>query len=305
MRHAGITIRIAALAVVTLVGAGGCALDPQADPGGTGGGLAPVGKAEQVTGASGVSPADQRARPTPSVAPATEPAAPRKATTATSTRTKTPPTPSQKRRAPAAPQPVTKTRCDQGEYQREVEGYLARLGGFGTVTVDGRQTDADCAAIRKFQLRYDIRPAVGRAGPLTYDVAKRLATTDTSRCDTGTGITFCVDLTRQTTWVMKGSTVVARPTVTRTGMAGFATPAGTYKVNFRNLKEWSDPYDVWLPYWQRFNGGIGFHETTTYLHNGAIGSHGCVNLLHADAVRWWELGAVGSRVVLVGRRPGT
>ncbi|TDC41623.1 L,D-transpeptidase family protein [Micromonospora sp. KC213] len=283
MTHKGLTIRAVALAVVTLVGAGGCAFDPPADPGGTGGGLAPVGRAEQVTGVNDVSPPDQRARPASS--------------------RRTPPVPSDNRRI--TPKPANKTRCAQGEHQREVEGYLARLGGFGPVTVDGRQSDPDCAAIKKFQQRYDIRPAAGRAGPLTYDVAKRLATTDTKRCDAGSGVTFCIDLSRQTTWVMKGGTVVAGPTVTRTGMAGYATPAGTYRINFRNLKEWSDPYEVWLPYWQRFNGGIGFHETTTYLHDGGIGSHGCVNLLPADAVRWWQLGSVGSRVVLFGRRPGT
>ncbi|MEU7981811.1 L,D-transpeptidase family protein [Micromonospora sp. NPDC049081] len=288
--------RVVALATVMLVGAGGCASVPQADPGGTGGGLAPVGSAEQVTGAGAGSLPDQltgsdtkprhREQPQPKVRATKTP----KASTG---------------RRPRVPQKSNQTRCQLGEHQREVETYLARLGGFGTVTVDGRQTDADCAAIKKFQQRYDIRPAEGRAGPLTLDVAKRLATTDVKRCSAGSGTTFCVDLTRQTTWVMRDGKVVAKPTVTRTGMAGYATPAGTYKVNLRNLKEWSNPYEVWLPYWQRFNGGIGFHETTTYLHNAGIGSHGCVNLLHTDAVRWWELGKVGSRVVLVGRRPGT
>ncbi|MGN9807653.1 L,D-transpeptidase family protein [Micromonospora sp. L32] len=296
MRHTGLTIRIVALAVVTLVGAGGCALDPQADPGGTGGGLAPVGNAEQVTGASGGSPTDQRAQPTTP--------APTLKAAATTPRVTTPPKPERGRRF-ANPTPQNMTRCEQGEYQREVEGYLARLGGFGTVSVNGRQSDADCAAIKKFQQRYDIRPAAGRAGPLTYDVAKRLANTDTSRCNAGSGTTFCVDLTKQTTWVMRDGKVVAKPTVTRTGMSGYATPSGTYKINLRKLKEWSDPYDVWLPYWQRFNGGIGFHETTTYLHNSSIGSHGCINLLHTDAVRWYELGSIGSRVTVVGRRPGT
>ncbi|WP_420118372.1 L,D-transpeptidase family protein [Micromonospora sp.] len=288
--------RVVALAMVMLVGAGGCASVPQADPGGTGGGLAPVGSAEQVTGAGASSLPDQltgsdtkprhREKPQPKVRASKTP----KASTG---------------RRPRVPQKSNQTRCQVGEHQREVETYLARLGGFGTVTVDGRQTDADCATIKKFQQRYDIRPAEGRAGPLTLDVAKRLATTDVKRCSAGSGTTFCVDLTRQTTWVMRDGKVVAKPTVTRTGMAGYATPAGTYKVSLRNLKEWSNPYEVWLPYWQRFNGGIGFHETTTYLHNAGIGSHGCVNLLHADAVRWWELGKVGSRVVLVGRRPGT
>ncbi|MEU8372062.1 L,D-transpeptidase family protein [Micromonospora sp. NPDC048894] len=288
--------RVVALAMVMLVGAGGCASVPQADPGGTGGGLAPVGSAEQVTGAGAGSLPDQL---TGSDTKPRHREKPQQKVRATKT-----PKASTGRR-PRVPQKSNQTRCQLGEHQREVETYLARLGGFGTVTVDGRQTDADCAAIKKFQQRYDIRPAEGRAGPLTLDVAKRLATTDVKRCSAGSGTTFCVDLTRQTTWVMRDGKVVAKPTVTRTGMAGYATPAGTYKVNLRNLKEWSNPYEVWLPYWQRFNGGIGFHETTTYLHNAGIGSHGCVNLLHTDAVRWWELGKVGSRVVLVGRRPGT
>jgi hypothetical protein len=195
--------------------------------------------------------------------------------------------------------------CPEGEHQRDVEEYLDRLGGFGSVTVDGVQSAVDCKAIKKFQQRYGIRPAAGRAGPTTRDVARRLASTDTDKCEAGSETTFCVDLALQTVWAMRDGRVVMRPTVTRTGMAGFRTPAGTFTVNFRNVKEWSDPYEVWLPYWQHFTGGMGFHETTTYIHNSGIGSHGCVNLLPVDARRMWELGKVGTRVHLFGRRPGT
>ncbi|MEH0843648.1 L,D-transpeptidase family protein [Micromonospora sp. CPCC 205711] len=303
MRTISFAARIAALAVVTLVGAVGCAFDPQADPGGTGGGLAPVGSAEKVTGASGTPRPDQRAPFRPVARPTTT--APKPRATATPTRSATPSPSATATHRPTPSPSASRTTCPQGERQRDVEAYLAELGGFGKVTVDGRQSDADCAAIKKFQQRYDIRPAAGRAGPLTYEVAKRLATTDVQRCHAGSGTTFCVDLTRQTTWVMRNGKLVAGPTVTRTGMSGYATPAGSYTIFNRSLKEWSDPYDVWLPYWQQFNGGIGFHETTTYLHNSAIGSHGCVNLLPTDAVRWWELGRVGATVTLVGRRPGT
>ncbi|WP_200213577.1 L,D-transpeptidase family protein [Micromonospora coerulea] len=282
--------RVVALAAVVLVGVGACALDPQGDGSGAVA-PAPVGVTERASGASA----------TPAPARTTGPATVRTATPRPS-RTATP-------KPSATPRPtgasVAYTGCPQGDQQRGVEAYLARLGGFGTVTVDGKQSAADCAAIKRFQRRYGISPAEGRAGPTTYDVARRLATTDVRRCRAGSGLTFCVDLTRQTVWAMRGGTVVVKPTVTRTGMAGYATPAGTYSVGGRNLREWSNPYEVWLPYWQQFNGGIGFHETTTYLHNGAIGSHGCVNLLHADAVRLWELGRIGTRVVVLGRRPGT
>jgi hypothetical protein len=293
MKHVRITTRLVALAVATLVGAGACAFDPEADGGG-GGGPVPVGAAE-VTGASGAPGPDQRTRPaTAPVRPVAKPSP---------TPTRSTPKPTRPAAKPTGSPSVAG--CPQGEHQREVEAYLARLGGFGTLTVDGRQSAADCAAIKKFQKRYDIRPAHGRAGPTTHDVAKRLATTDTGRCRAGSGTTFCIDLTRQTTWVMRNGKVHVKPTVTRTGMPGYRTPAGTFTINYRNVKEWSDPYEVWLPYWQHFTQGMGFHETTTYLHDKSIGSHGCVNLLHADAVRYWELGKVGSQVVLVGRRPGT
>jgi hypothetical protein len=288
--------RLVALAAVTLVGAGACTSGPRRDGAGAGG-LSPVNIAGSATGAGGTSGPD-RAAPSPSritgpVPPGT-PASGAVPPTATPTATPTTST--------AA---ALASGCPQGENQREVETYLARLGGFGKITVDGRQSAEDCAAIKKFQRRYDIRPAEGRAGPVTADVARRLASTDTAKCRTGPGTTFCVDLTLQTVWAMQGSVVVMPPTVTRTGMAGYQTPAGTFTINYRSQREWSRPYGVWLPYWQHFTQGMGFHETTTYIHDRPIGSHGCVNLLPVDARRMWDLGRVGTRVYLVGRRPGT
>src|SRR4051794_21262079 len=123
-------------------------------------------------------------------------------------------------------------RCQAGPHQRAVEGYLARLGGFGTVTVDGRQSAADCAAIVRLQQRYGIKTATGLAGPTPRNVARRLADTDTAACRApGRGLTVCVDLTRQTVWAMRGGAVVLKPTVTRTGMKGYATPTGTFRIN--------------------------------------------------------------------------
>jgi len=206
---------------------------------------------------------------------------------------------------PRSATPTTKVNCPKGSHQREVERYLRQLGTFGPIVVDGKQTNADCKTIKKFQVRYGIWPTNGYAGVTTRDAVRRIATTNIGACKTGAGTTFCVDLTHQTVFAMRGGKVILGPTIARTGMAGgFQTPAGTYAVRNRNLREWSDPYEVWLPYWQRFNGGMGFHETTTYIYN-SFGSHGCINLLHADAVRLWQLGTVGTRVYIFGRRPGT
>lgn len=215
--------------------------------------------------------------------------------------------------AAAAPAPVavvvTKAAaatCQTGKYQKDVESYLRKLGGFGKITVDGKQSAADCAAIKLFQSRYGIKPVAGLAGPTTYGVARRLARTNPASCKASkSGTTFCVDLTNQTAWVMSGGKVKLSPAPTRTGMKGYRTPTGTFKINKRTTKEWSNPYHVWMPYWQRFVGGVGFHQTTTYLHDGWRGSHGCVNLLALDAARFYKLGKIGSTVKVFGRRPGT
>lgn len=211
--------------------------------------------------------------------------------------------------APIAAVVVTKAAaasCSTGKYQKQVEGYLKKIGGFGAVTVDGKQSAADCAAIKKFQSRFGIKPVAGLAGPTTHGVAKRLAATKTSACKAKkSGYTFCLDLTHQTTWIMKNGKVYTKPTVTRTGMKGYRTPSGTFKINKRTKKEWSDPYEVWLPYWQRFSGGKGFHQTTTYIHDAWRGSHGCANLLPSDAKKYYSVGKIGSTVKVIGRRPGT
>ncbi|MFB9237093.1 L,D-transpeptidase family protein [Plantactinospora siamensis] len=303
MNRIVLAIRLTAVAVVTLVGAGACTFGPQEH---RAGGPAPVNAASGTTGASGspgpiqpggTAPAGSR-RPSsqgPDRAGSPSPAGSAGPTGSTgSAGSAGSTTPS---RLPAG--------CTQGEQQREVETYLARLGGFGPVEVDGRQSAADCAAIKRFQRRYGISPAAGRAGPTTADVAGRLARTNLASCRAGKGTTFCVDLTHQTVWVVRDGHVLLGPTVTRTGKPGYATVSGSYTIDYRNPREWSTPYEVWMPLWQHFYGGMGFHETTTYLHDMSIGSHGCVNLLPEDARRMWELGSVGTHVRLFGRRPGT
>ncbi len=215
--------------------------------------------------------------------------------------------------AAAAPPPATvvvvkaaASACATGKYQKQVEGYLKKLGAYGKVTVDGRQSAADCAAIKKFQKRFGIQPVSGLAGPTTDNVAQRLVATKTSACKASRSVvTVCVDLTHQTVWTMRGGKVTFGPTVTRTGMKGHRTPTGTFKINKRTTKEWSDPYHVWMPYWQRFVGGVGLHQTTTYLHDGWRGSHGCVNLLPSDAKYLYGKLKMGTTVRVFGRRPGT
>jgi len=195
--------------------------------------------------------------------------------------------------------------CPTGPYQLEVEQALASTGHYGRITVDGQQSAEDCATIIGFQTRMGIEPANGTPGPTTNDVAQRLAATDPSMCPVADAPIACIDLTHQTFYIVAGGTVIHGPTVTRTGMPGWATPSGTFRIDRRNSLEWSVPFKVWLPNFQHFYLGMGLHTTTTYIHNMPLGSHGCVNLLPVDSDAAWQLLSRGSSIYLYGRRPGT
>lgn len=207
------------------------------------------------------------------------------------------------------PPPPPKPLCKQGAHQAEVETALIKLG-FGPITADGVQTDADCAAIKKFQKRFVLQSQDGVAGPATHNVAKRLAASDPAKCNAGPELTACIDLTNQTTWLMQGGKVIHGPTVTRTGFNhpdghGAPTPSGNYKIIERQTKNWTETFKVYLNYWQRIMGNNGFHETTSNIHDMSAGSHGCVNLLKEDAVAYWNTLKMGTPVRIFGRRPGT
>ena len=207
--------------------------------------------------------------------------------------------PSQEQVAPAPPP------CPEGEFQGQVEAALARIGTYGPITIDGKQSVEDCNTIIAFQKRMGIEPAEGTPGPTTLDVATRIADTDVTQCPVSDAAVACVDLTHQTFYIAKAGKVVLGPTVTRTGKPGWATPSGDFPIADRSRSEWSVPFSVWLPYWQRFYFGDGLHETTTYIHDMSVGSHGCVNLLHDDAIAAYGMLGLGSIVHLYGRRPGT
>lgn len=289
------SLMLAAVSVMTLLGAARCGA-PQAAPNGSptgapatsrqGGGVA--------AGGTGTAPSTRPPASRRSVPPAPASPSPSRRSTAPTPRVSSPP--------PASPKPYY---CPAGEYQRAVEQYLAQLRIFGPVVVDGQQSATDCRTIQNFQRRFGIYPAEGRPGPTTVDVARRIANTRPADCQAGSGTTVCVNLTLQTMWVMRGGAVVLGPTVTRTGMAGYATPAGWFSVFHKDVREWSVPYSVWMPYWQGFYDGMGLHQTTTYIHDMSIGSHGCVNLLPSDAAALWGLTVVGTPVHIFGRRPGT
>ncbi|MFI6287139.1 L,D-transpeptidase family protein [Streptomyces sp. NPDC051018] len=195
--------------------------------------------------------------------------------------------------------------ASKGPYQKQVEKFLGR-------PVDGKQSVADCQAIRAFQRQHGITPAIGYAGPLTWQTMNTILQqraagknpNKAGKCPTNRGRIACVDLTRQLSWIQDGKKLKYGPVPVRTGKNGAETRTGSKKIYWRNINHWSTLYKVRMPYAQFFDGGQAFHSVTKSMYNPP-GSAGCVNMRPADAKAYWNLLKNGDDVYVYGRKPGT
>jgi hypothetical protein len=198
---------------------------------------------------------------------------------------------------------VARVTCSKqtGPYQRQVEKWLK-------LKVDGKQSAADCRAIRAFQVKYRIKPAIGFAGPVTWAqmmlVSARKNPNAAGKCPVRTYRVACVDLSRQLTWVQKGKKVVFGPVPMRSGRAGYRTRTGWHKIFWKHKNHVSTLYNQPMPYSQFFSGGQAFHAVYGTIFT-TVGSMGCVNLRLGDARKLWSVTRTGDRVYVWGRRPGT
>ncbi|RRQ80674.1 L,D-transpeptidase family protein [Streptomyces griseofuscus] len=206
----------------------------------------------------------------------------------------------------AAPaQAASSCTASTGPYQKQAEKFLGR-------PVDGRQSAADCKAIRAFQAKNGITPAIGYAGPVTWGVMDLINQqkavgknpNKSGKCPVNKGRIACVDLTHQLSWIQDGKKLVYGPVPVRTGRKGFVTRTGLTKVYWRDLHHVSTLYDVSMPYSQFFNGGEAFHSVGLSMWNPP-GSHGCVNMTPKDAKKYWSLLRTGDDVFVYGHKPGT
>ncbi|MFF3764605.1 L,D-transpeptidase [Streptomyces sp. NPDC001922] len=189
-----------------------------------------------------------------------------------------------------------------GPYQREVEDFLE-------LPVDGRQSKEDCEAIRDWQTKENITPAIGFAGPSSYGHIRLLrAVPDPNAagdCPEVAERVACVDLPRQLMWVQEGTKVVFGPVAIRSGKPGYPTRVGWNRVYWRNKDHVSSIYHSPMPFAQFFNGGQAFHGVYGNIYDPDEGSFGCVNLRYGDAERMWDALRLDDRVYSWGRRPGT
>lgn len=94
-----------------------------------------------------------------------------------------------------------------------------------------------------------------------------------------------INLTKQHLWFYKnGSLVTEGNVVTGNINKGHATPAGVYRLKYKekNATLKGDNYSTPVSFWMPFNGGIGIHDANWRSQFGGNiyvsgGSHGCIN----------------------------
>ena len=80
------------------------------------------------------------------------------------------------------------------------------------------------------------------------------------------------------------------------GAPGTPTPAGRFEVFRKELRSWSVPFQVWLPYASYFNQGIAFHEYPDVPPYPA--SHGCVRVPSPEAKGVYDFAGIGTAVLV-------
>jgi lipoprotein-anchoring transpeptidase ErfK/SrfK len=201
---------------------------------------------------------------------------------------------------PAEDDGTTECRLATGPYQRRVEKYLG-------LPQDGKQSEEDCTAIRGMQQKYEITPADGYAGLVSYRAAivdwATAHRTSLTGCPIRSKVVVCVDQSRQLLWVQKKRKITFGPVPARTGMPGHATRNGRHRIYRRVQRFWSHLYPGPMPYSQFFDRGEALHASYRPIFEDP-GSHGCVNLRYDDAKALWSMLRIGDGVHVWGTRKG-
>ncbi len=124
---------------------------------------------------------------------------------------------------------------------------------------------------------------------------------------------IAVNVTTQRAYAFIGGKAVHEALVT-TGMPGFETPLGEFRINYRKEKDTMDSQTIGIPrddpngyyledvyFTQYFYPAVALHanywKPTNYFGNVAS-SHGCVGMLYDDAKFFWDFARYGTRVVV-------
>ena len=106
----------------------------------------------------------------------------------------------------------------------------------------------------------------------------------------------CVSLSAQQAWLFRDGNLVHGPVPTESGGPDQPTPAGTFRVAWKDRVHRSSQYGTDMPNSVFFAaGGIAFHAGSL-----TSPSHGCVHLSDSDSAIFFDNLAVGDTVQVVG-----
>jgi hypothetical protein len=113
----------------------------------------------------------------------------------------------------------------------------------------------------------------------------------------GAPVMAVVSLSRQRVTVYDADGWIMRAPVS-SGRAGYETPAGVYSILQRKVEHFSNLYDdAEMPFMQRLTwSGIALHAGAL---PGYPASHGCVRMPHGFAERFYDVGRLGMRVIVM------
>jgi lipoprotein-anchoring transpeptidase ErfK/SrfK len=176
---------------------------------------------------------------------------------------------------------------------RDVQKRLAKLGYLPPRAVDGVPGYRTEQAVVAFQA-WEGLDRDGVVGPMT---TAALATAKRPRPRAG-GPSRRIEVYRD-----KGVALLVTHGRTRraihvsSGGPGTETPAGTFTVFRKELRSWSVPFGVWLPYASYFNQGIAFHEYPDVPPYPA--SHGCVRVPAPEAQGVYRFAKIDTVVIVI------
>jgi lipoprotein-anchoring transpeptidase ErfK/SrfK len=175
---------------------------------------------------------------------------------------------------------------------REVQKRLAKLHYLPPGAVDGEAGYRTQQAVMAFQA-WEGLDRDGVVGPMTTAALAKAKTPKPSN----QGPSKRIEVYRSKGVILEiAHDKVRRAIHVSTGQPGLETPAGTFKVFRKELRSWSVPFQVWLPYASYFNNGIAFHEYPDVPPYPA--SHGCVRVPSPEAPGVYKFAKLGTTVIV-------
>ena len=192
-----------------------------------------------------------------------------------------------------APKVKTITFGDCGRPVAKLERKLKKLhyllGRFATGCYEGAVSQAVMAMQKHEGIDRD-----GVFGPQSRAALKRAERPHPPKGGQATRVD--VDISDQLAYVVRNDKLLSVLSIA-SGMPGYETPKGRYAVYRKEVRSWSRPYHIWMPWASYFNGGIALHENAAVY--GYPASHGCVRVPPPFAEWLYGVADMGTQVRVV------